>query len=49
MAGCISIEANSIVEDKLWAMEVGLKVAEDWGMDIRFIFTDCKNLTQMFC
>lgn len=49
VAGCIGIKANSIVEAELCVMEAGLRVAEDWGVDIRFIFTDCRNLTQMLC
>lgn len=48
MVGCIKIESNSIVEAELCALKAGLKVAKDWEVNIHFIFTDCKNLANLF-
>lgn len=41
------IQANTILEAKFCAVEVGFKVAEQWGINLCLIFRDCRDLKQV--
>ena len=41
------IDAISTPDVELHAVEIGLKVAAEWRVNIAIIFTDCKRLKQV--